>query len=90
MCNRLGKKHRRYVGTAGLEQDKNERMHRAPWRRLCDSYKVRMLNETSNLSNKYWDSNQRSKGGVETRLTSAKSKFYAKLDKYYFRAGSGR
>lgn len=85
MCNRLGKKHRQYVGTDGLTKMKHQRMLRAPHRALIDSYRVRILNDHTSLRDIYWNPQHVSEEGVSKRLTKRKAKHYAKLEKYYDR-----
>lgn len=85
MCNRLGKKHFQYVGTEGLERQKKERMIRAPWRSLADSYRVRLLNAQTNLRDVFWNPQNNNREGILKRLTPTKQKFYDKLEKYFER-----
>lgn len=90
MCNRLGKKHFQYVGTEGLERQKKERMIRAPWRFLCDSYMVCISNDHTNLRDKFWNPQNNNFQGLAKRMRPSKLKLYAKLERYYNRAGNGK
>lgn len=85
MCNRLGKKHHQYVGTVDLTKMKHERMRRAPHRAVIDSYRVCILHDLTNLRDIYWNPQHNSDEGISKRLTKRKTKFYAKLEKYYGR-----
>jgi hypothetical protein len=85
MSRRLGKKHFQYVGTEGLERQKHERMERAPWRRLCDSYRVRLLNDQTYLRDVFWNPQNNNKEGILKRLKPRKQKLYDKLDRYFDR-----
>ena len=85
MCRRLGKKHFQYVGSEGLERQKKERMIRAPWRRLCDSYRVRLLNDHCYLRDVFWNPQNNNPEGVLKQLTPRKQKLYDKLEKYFER-----
>lgn len=90
MCRRLGKKHPQHVGTEGLERQKKERMIRAPHRFLCDSYMVCILNDHTNLREKLWCSQNANYAGLGKRMRPSKAKLYAKLERYYDRAGNGK
>lgn len=90
MCRRLGKKHFQYVGTEGLEQQKKERMIRAPHRFLCDSYMVCILNDHTNLREKLWNPQNNNPQGIAKPLRHSKQKHYAKLLRFYDRASTGK
>lgn len=85
MCRRLGKKHFQFVGTEGIERRKKERMIRAPHRFLCDSYRVHILDDHTNLRDVFWNPQCNHPKGIEAGLTPRKMKLYAKLERYYNR-----
>ncbi len=92
MSRKLGKKHFQYVGTEGLERLKREKSHWNPKRRLWDTYMVQSLLTHTWLRDVYWNPQcgVASSKGILKRLTPAKQKHYAKLERYYDRAGNGR
>jgi hypothetical protein len=90
MCTRLGKKHWQYVGQEGIERQKQEKSHWNPKRRLSDTYMVRILNDHCYLRDVYWNPQNNVPEGISKRLTNRKKAHYAKLEKYYSRASSGR
>lgn len=90
MCNRLGKKHRRYVGTEGLERLKKERSIRNPKVRLFDTYRVQILLTIAGVMDAYWTPQQNCKSGLSKRLTNSKTRHYQKLDRYWFMSISGK
>lgn len=90
MSRRLGKKHFQYVDGSGRERQKHERMILAPWRRLCDSYRVRLLNDHCYLRDVFWNPQNNNSEGILKKLTPRKQKLYDKLEKYFDRTGSGK
>jgi len=92
MCTKLGKKHFQYVGTEGLERLKREKSHWNPKRRLWDTYMVQNLLTHTCLRDVYWNPQcgvACSKGILKT-LTPTKQRHYAKLERYYDRASTGK
>lgn len=90
MCIRLGKKHRNYVGTEGLDRLKRDKTQRNPKRRLWDTYKVQLLLTSTNLRDVLWNPQCNDPAGIAKRLKSSKAALYAKLDKYQSRTDTGR
>lgn len=90
MCTKLGKKHFQFVGTEGLERQKKEKMIRAPHRRLCDSYRVRLLNDHTNLRDKFWNPQNNNAEGICKKLTRSKQALYDKLELYFDRTEYGK
>lgn len=90
MCQRLGKKHRQYIGPEGLERQKREKSHWNPKRRLSDTYMVRILNDHTFLRDVFWNPQNNDRNGICKPLTRHKASLYAKLEKYYKRSSTGR
>lgn len=90
MCNRLGKKHRQYVGTDGLLRLKQDKCERNPKRRLWDTYLVQILLTHTNLRDVLWNPQHACEKGISKKLTPAKQKFYNKLERYDNRARNGK
>lgn len=90
MCNRLGKKHRQYVGTEGLERLKKECLIRNPKVKLFDTYRVQILLTVTGVMDVYWNPQQKCKSGISKRLTNSKMRHYQKLDRYWFTSMSGK
>lgn len=90
MCRRLGKKHFQYVGTEGIEQLKADKSHWNPKRRLFDTYMVQILLAHTNLRDVFWNPQNKSPKGISKGLTRSKAALYAKLQRYYDRAGNGK
>ena len=90
MCNRLGKKHRQYVGTEGLERLKKECLIRNPKVKLFDTYRVQILLAVTEVMDRYWNPQQNCKSGISKRLTNSKMRHYQKLDRYWSISTSGK
>lgn len=92
MSRKLGKKHPQYVGTKGLERLKRERYYWNHKRRLWDTYIVQNLLTHNSLRDVYWNPQcgVACPKGIFKTLTPAKQKRYAKLERYYYRASTGR
>lgn len=90
MSTRLGKKHRQYVGTDGLQKLKQDKCTRNPKRRLWDTYLVQILLTHTNLRDVLWNPQNNTAEGVSKRLTPAKQKLYDKLERYDNRARNGK
>lgn len=90
MCNRLGKKHRQYAGTEGLERLKKECLIRNPKVKLFDTYRVQILLTVTGVMDVYWNPQQKCKSGISKRLTNSKMRHYQKLDRYWLTSMSGK
>jgi hypothetical protein len=90
MCRRLGKKHPDYIGPEPLQQQKYEKSHWNPKRPLSDTYMVRILNDHTFLRDVLWNPQCNNPQGISKVLTRSKAALYAKLEKYYDRAGNGK
>ena len=82
MCTRLGKRHRNFVGSEGLNRLKTERSSRNP--KVCkfDTYMVQNLLTVTCLRDVYWNPQSNCKKGLAKRIKRSKQALYDKLEKY--------